>query len=197
MLSLCAAFAQLSNNGGWQFQKTQDNMNIYLRKGSTSQFSEVRVTTRLNVPLKNIIKAMGDVAAYKDWVYKTVSARTLKTVSENDFFYYIETDLPYPMSNRDMVVHCTRWTDAAGVFHSKSVAAKGMVPAKDDLVRIQDYESLWSVKAVGPNTVEIDYRVRSNPGGELPAWAVEMFSFTGPVESIKLLGQIALKAKYR
>lgn len=45
------------------------------------------------------------------------------------------------------------------------------------------------VQAIGADRVKIDYTFSASPGGELPAWLVNMAASTGPYQSFQKLRQ--------
>ncbi|MBD0377821.1 MAG: lipid-binding protein, partial [Flavisolibacter sp.] len=40
------------------------------------------------------------------------------------------------------------------------------------------------------NTLNVDYTLQVNPGGQLPPWLVNMFADKGPYESFKKLAEL-------
>ncbi|MEP6617218.1 MAG: lipid-binding protein, partial [Ginsengibacter sp.] len=107
----------------------------------------------------------------------------LKRVNDNDFFYYIESSLPWPLSNRDAIIHLTMIPDT--VHHALKINAysePSYMSKKDGLVRIPFSKGSWYVTETA-NKLNIDYTFEVDPGGTLPAWLVNMLADKGPYES--------------
>ena len=198
LLLVTSASAQLATDKGWIFSKQDAGIKVYTRKLPGATFSEVRVVTTMNLPAKQLRNALADDTALKDWVYNCAAAHVIKRQDANNYHIYSETELPYPMSNREMVGQVKRWQDPiTKIYYARTLACTGVIPVTAGKVRIYSYESLWKLTAISANTVEVDYRIRSNPGGDLPAWVVDMFMTTGPLESVKKLKSVAMRDKYK
>jgi hypothetical protein len=66
-------------------------------------------------------------------------------------------------------------------------AVPGLVPIKNGIVRI--YESLgkWTITPIGDDEIKVEYTLHVEPGGNLPAWIVNMFATEGPLHIFKKL----------
>jgi len=118
----------------------------------------------------------------------------LKRNSLYDFYYYTETTIPWPMSNRDVVVHLTMTRDSLNRF-LKIIAAgvPGYIPEKSGKVRVVRSLIRWYVTMPSSTSISIVYTFEADPGGNMPAWLVNMFADKGPYESFKKLSQILKK----
>ncbi|MBK6947604.1 MAG: hypothetical protein IPH16_05565 [Haliscomenobacter sp.] len=61
-----------------------------------------------------------------------------------------------------------------------------------DRVRIPVMQYQWTLTP-GNGVLTVDYQLRSDPGGSLPAWAINLGLDQGPVQTIKNLRQLAMK----
>lgn len=172
----------------WKLVSKEGNIEVFTRKSAKSSFKEVRILAEFDVEMGAFIDALNDVPAYEDWIYKCKNPRLLKTLSENESYYYVQTELPFPMSDRDLVVHSRQWMgDDGESFHTHSVAAPDFIGEKNGMIRIQYYESHWDITENEYGRLLIEYKVITDPGGYLPAWLVNMVVTQGPVETMKEL----------
>lgn len=181
----------------WVLRQEKGALRVYTRPNPDSGIQEVRITTRINARIGSFLTALSDVSAYQTWVYKCSEARLLETVNEQEFYYYAKTDLPFPVSDRDLVVHSRQWQDESGVIHSVSNARPEYLPAKKGVVRIHSFRSYWRITPAGPGQVAIDYEVKTNPGGNIPAWIINLGITSGPVKTMEKLAEIAQHERYR
>jgi hypothetical protein len=109
-----------------------------------------------------------------------------------DFIYYSETHMPWPLTNRDAIIHLQIRTDSLPKFlivTGKSV--EGFVPEFPSRVRVPHYEATWKVTMPASDQLRINYLVEVDPGGSIPAWVANMFAEKGPFGSFSnLAGQL-------
>lgn len=106
--------------------------------------------------------------------------REAKEVSrEDDGTVYTYTDLALPViSDRDYVVHV--WldesvkADGSGSYRSHWEAAPDKLAEKSGRVRMKVNEGSWEVTAKEDGKSHVVYKFAADPGGMLPAWAVNI-----------------------
>ena len=120
----------------------------------------------------------------KEWVYNTNTSYVLKKIGPYETISYTETNVPWPGSNRDVLLHMQLLPDSKS--NTLKVIAKGMpdiIPHKKGIVRIPYFNSWWDVKYDGRNKLTIVYFLEMDPGGSVPAWLVNLFIAKGPYET--------------
>lgn len=190
--------AQSTLKGGWKLHKAKGDLKVYTRPNSDSGIKEIRIITDMDCSIETFVMALNDVNGFKDWVYKTNNARLLKRVSPTESYYYSEADMPFPTSNRDIVVHNKQKRDKNGVVHSTSKVSKTtLVPKKKGIVRVTEFASSWTITPKGNKKVQINYQAKVNPGGSIPIWLVNMGISVGPIKTMEKLAKVVKKAKYQ
>jgi hypothetical protein len=179
----------------WKLTKNKDGIRVYLSENPKSKFKSVKVECTLSGTYDKLISVLTDIDHLKDWVYNTKRSYLIKKLSPYDLYYYTETTIPWPMSNRDAVVHLKIMKDSLPRFlRITSNNENRFVPEKDGNVRIAYSYITWYVTMPTPKTIHIVYTFEADPGGDLPAWVVNSFADKGPYESFKKLSEI-LKEK--
>lgn len=169
----------------WRLHTTHKGMQIFTRPNANSGIKEVRVKMTMKGTTDDLLDVFDHVPGYTKWVYKSYNAKLLKRVSKDEFYYYIAFDLPFPASDRDVVVHSMKWIDAkTGSIHTKSVSAPDYMPEKSGMVRIRDFQSTWKINPAGEGIMSIDYIAVTDPAGSIPAWIVNMGVTTGPIHTM-------------
>ncbi len=140
----------------------------------TSGIKEIYISGVMHADLHSVITALNDVANYPKWVNNCVKSYKFKVLNDSDFHYYTRTDLPFPLSDRDLVVHTRQAQTPDGVWHSISTAQPDAVEENSGVVRIKTYRSEWKMKALTAHTIHYDYKIILDPGGYIPDWIVNI-----------------------
>jgi hypothetical protein len=67
----------------------------------------------------------------------------------------------------------------------------------DGIVRVPQLKAFWKFTPKPDGTVDAEYQINVNPGGNVPAWIVNMFAIDGPYQSITSMKKLLLQSKYR
>ena len=180
----------------WEKIKDEGNIQVFTRKPKNSKFKEIRILAEFKMNLDTLMKVLNDADQYTDWVYKCRESRRINTINEEEFYYYVTSDLPFPATDRDLVVRCRQWIDDQGIVHSQSIAKPELMPDKKGFVRIQNYESKWKITPQSDGIVHIDYEALSDPGGSIPAWIVNLAIAAGPLKTMKQLEKLVSSVEY-
>jgi hypothetical protein len=133
------------------------------------------------------MNVLGDISNHTEWVYKSKSASILKQPGPHEFIYYTESILPWPLSNRDAIIHLTMMPDANNrILRVSAISEPNFIAPKEGLVRIPYSKATWYVTE-SASQINIDYIFEVDPGGELPAWLVNTMADKGPLESFQNL----------
>ncbi len=81
------------------------------------------------------------------------------------------------------------------VFHSEAVP--DFLPPNDKHVRVPETISHWEITPAANGVLNLEYYLRADPGGAIPAWVVNLALQTGPFKSMKRLREIAQSEDYR
>ena len=179
-------FAQNFDKKDWKLKTSKKDLKVFTRKSEQSDVKEIRIQTTVNAPLKKIMEVLNDVDGYKKWVYKSMSAKKIKIISPKEYYYYTKSDFPFPIADRDLVVLSKQWEDKkTGYVYSHSEAAPSMMANEKGTVRVTLFESYWKIMPQENGSVKIDYVALTHPGGNIPAWVVNLGITRGPVVTMK------------
>ena len=180
-------FAQNFAKSDWKLKTEKGNLKVFTRDNSESEVKEIRIQTSVNAPIEKVLAVLNDVSNYKNWVYKSIDSKKVKIISKNEYYYYSLSDFPFPIADRDLVIHSRQWKDEkTGIYHSQSKAiSDSNVELKKGIIRITEFDSHWKIIPQADGTVAIDYVALTHPGGKLPVWVVNLGITKGPVETMK------------
>ena len=175
----------------WKLSKDKDGIKIYVSENPRSKFKSIKVECTFPGTFDKLIAVLTDVSHLKDWVYNTKTSYLIKKITPYDLYYYTETSIPWPMSNRDAVVHLKIIKDTSQSFVKVSSTSENrLVPEKEGKVRIVYSLVNWYVTMPTTKTISIIYTFEADPGGSLPAWLANSFADKAPYESFKKLSEM-------
>lgn len=175
----------------WKLLRNEDGIKIFESEIKNSELKAVRVECVIPGTYNKLMALLRDVSRHSEWVYSSKSSRIVKKISANDFYYYTETVMPWPLSNRDAVVHLVMKRDSLDRYlRISATSVGGFVAEKSSLVRVKKYIANWYVTMPTPSTLSIIYTIEADPGGNIPGWLANEFADKGPFESFKKLGEL-------
>src|SRR5687768_5292809 len=165
----------------WELRRNENGIAVYSRKVGDVSFKEIKVECELRGTPAQLIRIIKDVPHHPDWVYGVKKANILKKKSENNFIYHTESDMPWPVTDRDLVAENTIHPVAkTGRVTMEIHSLKDYLPQNKGFVRVPYSEASWDILPVPGNKIKITYIFRVDPGGAIPAWLVNATIATGP-----------------
>jgi hypothetical protein len=181
----------LSAQSTWQLKKSNDGINVYYRDVENSSIKELRMEATFKTTLSNLVSFLYKVDSYKEWVYSFADARLEKQVNEKEIYYYGLVDFPWPLWDRDYFAHSTIHQDnKTGKVTIISKAVPDYKPDQKGIVRIKDMSIKWELTPTENGMVKVLYYLKSDPGGDIPAWAINMALDKGPLQTLTQLRQL-------
>lgn len=187
---------QAQTGDGWVFKNEKDGVKVYYKK--TSDVHEIKLVTSVKSSLSGIIQLFNEVEHYGEWGYKISEAKLLKRVNDREFYYYSKLDFPWPLNDRDLILHTKVYQDSTTRrVTSKSYSKPDYLPETGDAVRIKTTTTQWTLVPGTGGWVYVEYYINSDPGGSIPDWLVNMAIDVGPRETIKNMRKILQEPKYQ
>lgn len=181
----------------WKPVSKKDGIAVFTRYTEDSDFKHVRIMTQIETTLQTIVSMLEDVPNFTSWVYGCLEAKLVERVNQEEIYYYTLTDAPWPVSDRDIIMHSVMtYDERKKIIMSKSVAATGILEEKPGVVRVREASSLWIFIEVKNNVVNVVYEISLDPGGSLPAWLMNKAVEIGPYHTIKSMKAELQKEKY-
>ena len=172
----------------WELKVDKEGIKVYTKSSANSSFKSVKTVCTVDATLSRLTAVLLDIDRTVDWVYSTKKCSLLKQVSQSELIYYSEIGAPWPVSNRDFIVRL--WAVQDEKTKAVSVLAENKpayLPEYDDKVRIKQSHSKWILEPLPNGKVKIEYTLQVDPGGNIPAWLLNLFATKGPYESFKKL----------
>lgn len=205
-LNVCVAmaFAALSLGAvaqpgdGWTLKRDRGGVKVYTREVPGTNLKELWFTSTLDASLSSIAALLTDVEGFDSWVYAAEHSEVIRKVSDQEFYYYTIIDFPWPFQNRDLVLYSRFWQDPHTLaFHSQTTSAHWLKPEQKGLVRITEADLRWTFTPLGNGKVRVDYYLKSDPAGNIPAWMVNLAADQGPLQTLASMRRELKKGQYQ
>jgi hypothetical protein len=174
----------------WKLEKDKNGIQVFSSEVANSAFRATKVECTLEGNYEKIIAVISDIDGMTDWVYKSHSCALLERYAPLDVLYVSITDMPWPMSNRESVIHLQIQTE--NLPRSMTIIgseADEPIPHTDGLVRVSDYKAIWNVTMPEEDQVRIEYILELDPGGGIPPWLANIMVEKGPYETFAGLSE--------
>jgi hypothetical protein len=182
--------ASLFAQGEWTLKKEKDGIKISSRPSQFSKFNDLKIETDLTGNVSQLAAILLNVEKYPDWAYATKTCTLIKKISNEEIIYYSEIDVPWPATNRDFYADFKVMLDSSTrSLKVLSVGLKNYQPENKNLVRIPMSKGTWNITTISDKLIHMEYILQVNPGGSVPAWILNMFATTGPMETFENLKQ--------
>jgi START domain len=172
----------------WKLRLDEQGIRVFTSELDTIQYRKVRIQMQVNGTIENFKKVFFDVNRHKSWVYKCDVSYLLRRISENELYYYSQLDVPWPASNRDMIVRILWKEDRkTGNVQIEGNGYPQFIPPKKDFVRIPLQIAEWNIRPVSAGKIQVEYQILVDPGGNVPAWILNLFIAKAPYETFRNL----------
>ncbi|WP_214071734.1 START domain-containing protein [Mucilaginibacter sp. dw_454] len=193
ILTTRLAFAQ-----EWSFKTESSGIKVYVDNKSGMKVKPIKVECTFDAMPVQLAAVLMDIKNYPDWVYKMKSATIIKQTSPTDLSYYAEIDMPWPTTDRDFAAHIYAVEDpATKVITVNAPSVADLVPEKKELVRVKKSNGKWVLTPDGKDKTKVTYYLTLEPDGGAPAWIINLFVSSGPMQSFKMLKSQVEKAAYK
>lgn len=181
-------------SSSWKLKKSSEGVEVYYRQAENSPINEIKITTSFNGQLKSLLDIMRDVQSYPDWVYKCTASELVERPSSSEAIYYAIMDFPWPLTDRDFVAGSKIYSGANGKVVITVKGMTGRIPEHKERVRVPVLDYRWEFIPLDDDIIQVKYYLRSDPGGELPAWLVNLVIDQGPTQTVKNLRGLLQKS---
>lgn len=186
-------------DGAWERIRQADGVAVERRGVAGSTLQEFRGSAVVDAPIAAILAVFNDVARATEWMDSCNGSRSLEDLSDTEKVVYNRTHAPWPVADRDAVLHNVARFDAAGrrveldfwsVDDAKEPPVKGVVR----MPFLRGHWILWP--SDDGRTTRVEYQVHANPGGALPSWLVNYVSRDLPFKTIEGLRAQVKRRQY-
>ncbi|WP_051333534.1 START domain-containing protein [Aliagarivorans marinus] len=182
----------------WKQVRERNGVTVFNRRIPGIAFKEFMAETVVEADLHTLIAVFNDAPAGVEWVENVDEMRQLDQLSENETITYTYSKAPWPVSDRDAVVHNRITQDPRTL--AVTIQQRGVpehIAKVKGAVRVPSLSSSWIFTPQDDGTTHVRYQVLTNPGGNLPAWLINAVSVSQPYKTLRGLQEIVLLEQYQ
>ncbi len=184
--------------GNWELVKEKEGIKIYARKVDNSPFDELLGTYIADVGLSSIVSLLKDYNNQPNWVFANVETRLLAAPNNFEWYYYMKTDAPWPVADRDIIIHAVLTQDTlTQIVHINVQGLPKYLQINEGIVRIPYLKSSWEFIPINKDKVLVKLQILTDIGGEVPAWIVNMVKEKGPLNTLLFMRKELKKDQYK
>jgi START domain len=178
----------------WNLVKDEAGIKVYTKTESGSKYKAFKADMQVSCKIENIVEVLKNTDSINKWVVNCKGVKLLKT-EDNDQYYYIETSLPLPFENRDMVYRFQYLEINSGQVRVIVTGIPEYIQPEEGIVRMVKADGYWLLTSIDTNKTAITYQMHVEPGGLIPAWLANPFIKNVPFSTFKELRNIVQKSK--
>ena len=159
---------------------------------------EIEAEGDIGAPLEDVQDALLNTSRLASFMpYMKASRELTERDAENSKYLYTLIDLPV-VGQRDYVVRV--WVlearaNGTGEFRQKWEAVPSYLPERESIRRIKVNNGSWHITAINENSCHAVYRFSVDPGGWVPAFAINLANQQGVAPTFTTLQKEGLKRR--
>ena len=182
----------------WYLEREEDNIDVYLAKVKGSTVKTFRGVVTVDSSLNSVLSLITDASSYPRWLYKCKSAKMIKFVSYNEVFSHVVTDMPWPLIDRDSIIHSTKTQNVSTKKVTIRISEQPeMIEKISNRIRITNIKGLWELTPLQNGRLKILFQMSVDPGGGIPKWLVNSMLIDIPFYTLQNLRRIAKEPQYQ
>ena len=171
-----------------ELRKSAEGIEVYTCKVEDSKIKSIESNFTLSASLSELSEALVDLNNFPKWQYKIRNTEMLKWISKDEFIYRAELETPWPVSNRDLILHVKLSPGPnPDEYHFSAIGRPDFIPPRSGFVRVPLSEAHWYIKVLGEKNLKIKHTILIDPGGYIPTWLMNLSMAEGPFETFKNL----------
>ncbi len=192
------SFCQADTVNGWKLSKDKNGIQVFTRNIEGTKFKEYKTLCEIDVTPEDLVAILVDVESYTKWMAYVKVAEILKTEGEDRFYVYSEVGVPWPFNNRDEItLSVVKRQEESPELTIEITIIPGYIPEKKGIVRMPSGSGLWVFTPMENGKTKIYHQFGGDPGGNIPAWIVDMFLVDGPYKTMLALQEQAAKLSFK
>lgn len=188
-IALIAMHPATATEQEWAFEKEKDNIRIYTRAVENSDFAAIRASAVMKTDSESVAAALGDGDGCAKWRLMCKSSRVLEVTSDVERLIYMVLDLPWPLSDRDVVMRSITSIDTDKKTAIISLNSDSAAYPAQKNVRAE-CNGRFVITVRGDNEVEVAYEMHADLGGNISADMVKSRQLSSTLKEMAALRKL-------
>lgn len=174
----------------WTLAKEKNDVQLYTQDVAGSEFLAIKATTVVTASAEGVAAALGNGEGCGEWRSMCKSSEVVEVVSQEERIIHMVLDLPWPISDRDVVMRSlTQVDEPAQTVTVELNSVTGAVPMQKQ-IRAQ-CNGKFIIKALSEGQMEINYIMHADLGGDLSADLVKSRQVSSTLSEMQALRELA------
>lgn len=175
----------------WRLEKLEGGIRVSSRAVAGSPIRAIKAEVDIRAPFTNVVALLLDVSQRTRWDETCAAASVHRQVSDVEDVVYVHNDLPWPASDRDMILRRT-WLIAADGSRAqiRATVDNDVLPEVAGRVRVPQADGVWTVVRTGAASVRVSTEIHADPGGPVPDWLMNSLSIQAPHKALRNMRQL-------
>ncbi len=179
-------FSNSLSGQDWKFIKERDGIKIYTRNDENNPVKSYRGEVDLKTTMDKLRLVIGNIKSFDWWDESISQIKVLDYKEEHYIKYYLVYHVQWPFEDRDLCVQSVITNDSVtGVRKVMATPLLDVVPEEHGKVRIKNYWQSWTMTPEADGMIHLTLEGSVDPGGNIPAWLVNMVISDTPLNIIK------------
>lgn len=180
--------------GDWKKTFEKDGIQVFKKDSKNSDIQSLKARGIVYAPIEKITTILRDIDNATKWVPNLLERKYIQNISDTEAILYDVTAMPWPITDRDTVVHHTLVLsdDKKSVVLNFLSASNDLKPKVSGKVRAKIQTGYIKFTPDGDKT-DVEMSILVDPKGSIPAWAVNIVQVSMPYDFIKALDKYAGK----
>lgn len=184
----------------WELARDRNGIKVWTREEPGFPIRAFKAVTVVDSSLSGLVSLILDTDRISQWAYRIMRIEVLsRDDATASFVIRTETDFPWPLSNRDVILAGQVSQDDRTkivTVRSRSTPA-GQYPLNPDFLRMPDMVGDWIFRPLGRGKVEVTMIGRANPAGNIPSAVVNLIIHETPYQTLLGLRKIIGEQRYQ
>ena len=194
----------MANN--WELRKDDDGIKVFTREVNGSDYLAYRGETVVEGSVSALVSILYDTENEPAWVENCTLGFTLEEVSFDENYVFEVYGLPFPLSDRMLIIHSTlNWDDKNARITSREVNDFCNIRTDKRCRRVQAVDAVVMTRSRGyydllyidENRTKVVWQQHVESGGALPTWLVNSSVIDIPFNSLQKLRILVKDKKYK
>lgn len=184
----------LSSNGfaseAWSEKQNRDGIKIEVRKLQNQKYEEIRAETIIDSSVTEVFQFISDTKTCKKWVYRCWFSEEHKSKDPETKVIYQLTKFPFPFKSREVFLTTKTSFKPDKSIKIRMESIQNGKREKSSSIEIKKASIDYLLLPTSGGATRISWQQYVDPGGNLPAWAVDKETITFMQKSLEKLKKI-------
>ena len=188
---------QLIGQDEWNLRKETAGIKAYTQKHDWSKFDEYRIETEMEGTLSSVLAVFRDYDVYPK-LFDGFDEIVNHVDDEARYINYITVKTPFPARDRDGVyLNEISYDSQEQLLHIDVSCTNDYYEQSKKFIQIKNCSGFWDITQKDDKTLDIVHQFVMDPGGNVPAFIINIQTVKNPIKTIKTLRELVLLPKYQ